>query len=62
MSFSTDIIGIRVLTQKLQDFPLFQVGSSFTNCLSARCATSAIAFCSNFSCVQEVNCPIKIWY
>jgi hypothetical protein len=36
-----DIIGLRVPTRNLRDFPLFHVSSSYKNCPSSRCATAA---------------------
>jgi hypothetical protein len=35
-----DIIGLRVPTRNLQDFPLFHVSSSYKQCPSGRCATA----------------------
>ena len=40
---------------------MFQVSSPFKNCLSARCATAAVSFGSNFSGVQKVKYPTRIW-
>jgi hypothetical protein len=41
-----DIIGLRVPTRKLRDFPLFHVSSSFTICPSGRCVTAANSVCN----------------
>jgi hypothetical protein len=43
---TTDIIGLRVPTRNLQDFPLFHVSSSYTNCPSGRCVTAANSVCN----------------
>jgi hypothetical protein len=41
-----DIIGLRVPTRNLRDFPLFHVSSSYKNCPTARCATAANSVCN----------------
>jgi hypothetical protein len=45
-SSTMDIIGLRVPTRNLRDFPLFHVSSSYTNCPSGRCATAANSVCN----------------
>jgi hypothetical protein len=40
------IIGFRVPTRNLRDFPLFHVSSSYTNCPSSMCATAANSACN----------------
>jgi hypothetical protein len=41
-----DIIGLRVTTRNLRDFPLFHVSSFYKNCPSGRCATAANSVCN----------------
>jgi hypothetical protein len=41
-----DIIGLRVPTRNLRDFPLFHVSSSYKNCPSGQCATATNSVCN----------------
>jgi hypothetical protein len=60
---SMDIIGLRVRTRNLPNSILLHVGSSSKNCLTARCTTGIISFCSNF-CVlrRQIISLIELWY
>jgi hypothetical protein len=43
-----DIVGLRVPTRNLRDFPLCHVSSSYTNCPSTRCELRQIQLVVNW--------------
>jgi hypothetical protein len=47
LSTSTNIIGLRVPTRKLRDFPVLHVSPFYINCPFAMCATAAVSVCSD---------------
>jgi hypothetical protein len=57
------IIGLRVPTRNSQDFPLFHVSPSITNCPSKRRATAENSVCDGFDIfIMKILTLNQIWY
>jgi hypothetical protein len=62
-SSTMDIIGLRVPTRNLRDFPLFHVISSYKNCPSGRCATAANLACKQLDVFRrQIVTLSQMWY
>jgi hypothetical protein len=56
---SMDIIGLRVPTRNLRDFPMFHVSPSFRNCPSSSHATAANSVCSGFDIFRRQSITLS---
>jgi hypothetical protein len=58
-----ETVGLRVPTRYLRDFPLFNFGSSITNCPSATCASPTNVACRDSDTFkQKMFMSVKFYY